>query len=269
MSYAKMLRTLFQGVTLNVEDLFFLESFQIKYLADRVSKPEFAVLLRANPIIHRYLVAMYPPISSFINGILEEKLPIQNKKTVDENCNDLLWEIADLIIYSKYPEVYDAKVEFAWDIDEIISPQFLKGKVVIDAGAGPGKLAFQAAQFADTVFAVEPAQGFRQFIKEKARRENVKNLFVVDGFLDSIPLPDNSADVLMTSQAIGWNLEDELREIERVLKPNAWAIHLFKDHDVEAGKKIHDSLTLQWKYECTKYQDTTGWKLKYHKTMSS
>jgi len=73
----------------------------------------------------------------------------------------------------------------------------------------------------------------------------------------------------MTSQAIGWNLEDELREIERVLKPNAWAIHLFKDPDVEAGKKIHDSLTLQWKYECTKYQDTSGWKLKYHKTMSS
>jgi len=49
---------------------------------------------------------------------------------------------------------------------------------------------------------------------------------------------------------------------DRVPKPNAWAIHLFKDADVEAGKKIHDSLTLKWKYECTEYQDTTGWKLK-------
>ena len=69
MSYAKMLKTLFQGVTLNVEDLFFLESFQIKYLADRVPKKE-----------------------------------------------------------------------FAWDINEIISLQFLKGKVAIDAGAGPACL---------------------------------------------------------------------------------------------------------------------------------
>ena len=214
---------------------------------------------------------MYPPISNFIHGILKEKAPVKNNKKVDENCNDLLWEIADLIIYNKYPEIYDANVDFTWDINEIILPQSLKGKVAFDVGAGPGKLAFLAAQFAETVFAVEPVSGFRQFIKEKASRENVKNLFVVDGFLDSIPFPDDSVDVLMTSQAIGWNLKAELKEIERVLRPNGCAIHLFKyaDADSEAEKKIHDFLTSsEWKYEYTKYQDSTGWKIKYSKTMS-
>ena len=269
MGYANLLKTLFRGVTLKVEDLFFLESFQIKYLPDRVPKQEFAVLLGANPIIHRYLVSMCPPISNFVNGIFKEKAPVKNNKTVDEICNDVLWEIADLIIYSKYPEIYDEKVEFVWEIEEIISAKSLEGKVAVDAGAGPGRLALLTAQYADTVYAVEPAQGFRKLIREKARRENVRNLFVVDGFLDSIPLPDNSADVLMTSQAIGWNLEDELKEIERVLKPNGCAIHLFKNADAEAGSKIHDFLTSsEWKYECTKYQDSTGWKLKYYKPMS-
>jgi len=32
MKYAKMLKALFPGVALNVEDLLFLESFQIQYL---------------------------------------------------------------------------------------------------------------------------------------------------------------------------------------------------------------------------------------------
>ncbi|MCP4607123.1 MAG: class I SAM-dependent methyltransferase [Planctomycetes bacterium] len=271
MGYAKFLKTLFQGVTLNVEDLLFLESFEIEHLPDRVPKQEFAVLLGANPIIHRYFVAKYPPISNFIDAILKEETPVKNNKTIDENCSDLLWEIADLIVYNKYPEIYDTNVEFAWDIDEIISVKSLEGKVAIDVGAGPGKLAFKAAQFADTVFAVEPVHSFRQFIKGKASRENVKNLFVVDGFLDSIPFPENSVDVLMTSEAIGWNLEKELKEIDRVLKPNAYAIHLFRnfDADGESEKNIHGLLaSSEWKYECTKYQDTMGWKLKYHKTMS-
>jgi len=271
MRYAKMLKTLFQGVTLNVEDLFFLESFQVNYLPDRVPKQEFAVLLEANPIVHRYLVAMCPSISNFINDILKENADVTNNKSVEQNCNDLLWEIADLIIYSKYPEIYNANVEFAWDIDEIISPQLLKGKVAIDVGAGPGRLAFKVAKYADTVFAVEPVRGFRQFIKEKASRENVKNLFSVDGFLDSIPFPDNSVDVLMTSEAIGWNLEDELREIERAVKPNGYVIHLFKnaDADVEAGKKLHNFLTSsEYNYECKSFQDTSRNKLKYHKTMN-
>jgi len=268
MAYAKMLKTLFQGITLNIEDLLFLESFQIRYLPDRVPKQEFAVLLSANPIIHRYLVAMYPPISNFIDSIIKENIAAKNNKTVDENCNDLLWEIADLLIYNKYPKIYDANVEFFWNIDEIISAKSLNGKIVIDAGAGPGKLAFKAAQFAETVFAVEPAQGFRRFMKEKARSENVKNLFIVDGFLESIPFPDKSADVLMTSQAIGWNLEAELREIERVLKPNGCAIHLFWNSEPDSENMINDYLTSsEWNYSCTEYQVPKGIKLKYHKTM--
>jgi len=266
MAYAKMLKELFQGVTLIIEDLLFLESFQIKYLPDRVPKQEFAVLLNANPIIHRYLVAMYPPVSNFINSILKENTISKRNKTIEENCNDLLWEIADLIVYNKYPEIYDANVGFSWDMDEIISVKSLDGKIVIDAGAGPGKLAFKAAQFAETVFAVEPVQGFRQFMKEKARVENVKNLFVVDGFLESIPFPDKSADVLLTSQAIGWNLEAELREIERVLKPNGCAIHLFWNSGTDSESRINDYLTSsEWNYARTEYQVPKGIKLKYHK----
>ena len=268
MSYAKNLKKRFQGITLNVEDLFLLESFQIKYLIDRVPQMEFTALLRANPTIHNYFVTMYPPIGCFISDLFKEYAVEESSKTIEDNCSDLLWEIADLIIYNKHPEVFDANVEIDWEMNKIIQPKSLEGKVVVDAGAGTGRLAFLTAQFAETVFAVEPVQSFRQFMKEKAIKENVNNIFVVDGFLDSIPFPDNSVDVLMTSNAIGWNIESELKEIERVLKPNGEAIHLIQSTDVDNENHLHNSLiSSEWKYTCTKYQKTTGLKLKYTKTM--
>ena len=167
MKYSKTLKKLFAGITLNIEDLLLLETFQIKYLPDRVPKKEFAVLLRANPIVHRYLISKYPPIEDFINAVLKENKPIRNKNTIEEYCQELLWEIAELIVYNKFPEIYDSNVELNWDINEIIPTKSLKGKVVIDVGAGTGKLAFRLAQFADTVFAVEPVNSFRRFIRDK------------------------------------------------------------------------------------------------------
>lgn len=268
MSYAKNLKKRFQDITLNVEDLFLLESFQIKYLIDRVPQMEFAALLRANPTIHNYFVTMYPPIGGFISDLFKEYTTEENSKTIEDNCNDFLWEIADLIIYNKYPEVFDANVEMAWEMNEIIKPKSLEGKIVADIGAGTGKLTFLVAKYAESVFAVEPLESFRQFLKEKVSIENVKNIFVEDGFLDSIPFPDNSIDVLMTSNAIGWNLENELKEIERVLKPEGLAIHLLQASDTYAENSLGEILiSPEWKYKCTKYPTATGLKLKYSKTM--
>ncbi len=268
MSYSKNLKKYFQSITLVVEDLFLLESFQIKYLPDRVPKKEFATILQANPAVHRYFLAMYPPIGGFISDLFTEYTIEERSKKIEENINDLLWEIADLIIYNKYPEVYDANVEIAWEMNEIIQPKDLEGKVVVDAGAGTGRLAFLVAPFAKTVFAVEPVRRLRQFMKEKAIKENVHNLFVVDGFLDSIPFPENSVDVLMTSNAIGWNIESELKEIERVLKPNGMAIHLLQSSDSNTDNTLHDFLiSPEWKYKCIKHHKRNGFKLKYIKTI--
>ncbi len=69
----------------------------------------------------------------------------------------------------------------------------------------------------------------------------------------------------MTSNAIGWNLEHELEEIERVLKPNAHAIHLMKS-DLEVENPFHDQLTSpDWKYDYIRSEVDGGIKLKYYK----
>ena len=267
MGYSQSLRKLFPGITLEAEDLLLLETFQIRYLPDRALDKEFAVLLRDHPVVHRFLETKYPPIAEYLNTILSECKPTENKDASEKYCQEALWEIADLILYNKSPELYATQVRLKWDISEITSITSFEGKTIADVGAGSGRIAFMLAEFAKNVFAVEPVSSFRRFIREKAARENVNNLFVVDGFLDSIPLPDNSLDVLLTSNAMGWNLEDELPEIERVLKPKAHAIHLFLA-DAGTGNPLHDVLVSPpWNYLLTGSEEDGKMKQKYFKTV--
>ena len=73
---------------------------------------------------------------------------------------------------------------------------------------------------ARTVFAVEPVATLRAYMRAKAARLGIGNLYVLDGTLDAIPLPPGTADLLVTCRAIGWNLQAELTEIERILRPD-------------------------------------------------
>ena len=139
----------------------------------------------------------------------------------------VVWEVADWIVYQRAPEVYDAQAGIDWTIAAVTEATTLTDKVVIDAGAGTGRVAFDAAPAARHVFAVEPVATLRHFIRDKAERRRVNNLFTLDGFLHAIPLPAASADVLLTCQAIGWALPDEVAEIERVVAPGGVAMHLF------------------------------------------
>ncbi len=102
---------------------------------------------------------------------------------------------------------------------------------------------------------------------KKASDTGVTNLFAIDGLLHAIPLPAEFADVLITSNAIGWQLENELREIERVVKPGGYAIHLFSQADDDAqAAPLHGLLTSSaWHYACSRYRGQDGWKGKYWK----
>ncbi len=180
MGYAQSLQKRFPSLTFQVEDLLLLEDFQVKYFPDRVPEREFSILLRAYPMVHRFLELKYPPIASFNNKILSDHNPVDNKDIVEESCQDMLWEIADLIIYNKYPEVYDEQSGLIWEISELSSITSLQGKTIVDAGAGTGRLAFLVAPFAETVFALEPVQ-HAPLCQGKGSQDKCKN-FAIDGF---------------------------------------------------------------------------------------
>ncbi len=269
MTYEAALRKMFQGIDLNVEDFYLLEKFQISYLPDRVPQREFAAVLWANASIKRFLIAKHPPIADFIEDVLARHGPASDQQELAAYGDKLVWEIADQFMYVKHPGVYDQRTSYDLDFNEVTSIVPLENKTVIDAGAGTGLVAFAAAQTAGLVFAVDPVTSLRRFMRAKAAKIGATNLYVIDGFLHAIPLPDKFADVLITSRAIGWQLEDELREIERVVKAGGYAIHLSGPSGDTEGTPLHLCLTSsQWGYTYSRYEDKDGWKSKYWKQLS-
>ena len=256
MSYEKMLRKLFHGVDLKVEDLYLLEPFQIDTLQNRVTEQEFAAVLFAYPNIKYFLINKHPPIAEYIQRVQDKHGPAANKKDLAEFCDRLIWEIAELLIYDKYPEIYDKRAIMGWDFKDITSVVSLKDKIVIDAGAGTGRVAFKAVKDADIVFAVEPCNNLRNFIRNKADKNKISNLFVIDGVLHRIPLPKDFADVLITSNAIGWKLNEELIEMERIVKPGGFVIHLLcSDNKDDVNPFKQDLTSSKWNYNYSVFEN--------------
>ncbi len=77
--------------------------------------------------------------------------------------------------------------------------------------------------------------------------------------------------MVITSHALGWRLEEELAEFERVAKPGGYVIHCPGTAENPSNKSEsdqHDSLVSpHWGYQYAKYRESDGWKRKYWKRL--
>jgi hypothetical protein len=70
MAVADTFRRMFEGVSLEIEDLYVLEPFQISYLPGWVPERAFAAVLWAYPAIRHFLVKRHPPIAEFVERVM-------------------------------------------------------------------------------------------------------------------------------------------------------------------------------------------------------
>ena len=257
---------MFQGVSLDAEDLYLLEDFQISYLPGWIPEREFAALLWAYPSIKRYLVRRCPSIGGFVQRIMAEHSPASGTRELTAWADHVVWTIADLLVYNKCPEAYDQLPFHAWDFGEVTEIAELGGRVIVDVGSGTGRVALEAARTAAYVYAVEPVARLRRFIREKAADAGVTNVYVMDGFLHAVPLPDGTADVIITSHALDWQLESELCELERVASEGGTIIHCPGTAVSPGDETLHQRLvSADWGYSFAQYEAPDGWKRKYWK----
>ena len=86
---------------------------------------------------------------------------------------------------------------------------------VLDLGAGTGKLTRQLVALGAEVVAVEPGDEMRAVLHRV-----LPDVEALAGSAESIPLPDESVDVVTAAQAFHWFRTGEaLTEIHRVLRP--------------------------------------------------
>ncbi len=149
---------------------------------------------------------------------LAKQLPIPN-----ENINRPVSEpyTGDLSIFEDEKRAENLQIDRVMDILKITD-----GKSVADIGAGSGWFTVRAAKRVGDkgkVFAVEINEEYITHLKERAKKENYKNIKTVRGAEDNPNLAKNSVDavlILKTYHEIAEPIK-VLKNLKQSLKPNA------------------------------------------------
>ena len=90
------------------------------------------------------------------------------------------------------------------------------GRVVVDVGAGTGKLTRALERSGATLIAVEPIAGMREILARRVPRARL-----LDAVAEALPLADASIDAVAVGQAFHWfDGPRALDEFARVLRPD-------------------------------------------------
>jgi SAM-dependent methyltransferase len=143
----------------------------------------------------------------------------------------LAWEL----LYRLEPELYDRLASA-----ERLHPGILGWLPcgvdrIAEVGAGTGRLTMELIGRGRHVVAVEPARPMRLILKRKlAAAGHGDRARVIHGFFDQLPLPDDSADLVVACSAFtpstGHGGETGLAEMERVCRPGGCVAIIWPNH---------------------------------------
>jgi len=239
---------------INVEDysfnsLLLLERFQISLIIqsggwdnDNMEwKRSMGIALNANPTVKWYLMHRCPECTRIIDELTETAPVVTEKEQIRNAECYVLSSVEDFIVYTT-PEIMAEKCDFirGWNKKHLFQLTDLTEKVVLDVGAGSGRLTFAAAEKASWVYASEPVETLRAFMRDKIAKEGIYNIRILDGFITELPFQDNTFDVVMSGHVIGDDYDGEIAEITRVCKPGGWLLDCPGDseHDMKSKPEM-------------------------------
>jgi len=251
---------------LSFNNLLLLESIQLSWMPGHVPEEDLAIGLCANPVIDWYLRKKCPQLIPWLDKLMHVSAELLTTERIYQAEQAVLKTINDWLVYVIDPAIYD-KLEFLkWDDDEIHKLIDFTNLIVLDIGAGTGRLTFTAAPEAKVVFAVEPVENLRLYIKEKARKLGMKNINAVDGLITEIPFPDDFSEITMGGFVFGEVPEKECIEMERVTRPCGMVILCPGNADQDTP--AHETLVNRG-YNWSRFEAPgDGWKRKYWKKVA-
>lgn len=247
---------------LSFNNLLLLERVQISWLPGWVPEQALATALQANPAVAWFLRRKCPEVSAWLDEICAGEHGADPREVYAAE-QQVLATINDLLVYVIDPSLYDSQPFLGWDSAELASLVDFSDKVVLDVGAGTGRLTFVAAPSARVVYAVEPVGNLRRYLKEKSRQLGYGNVYPQEGLIADIPFPDGFADVVMAGHVFGDAPREELDELERVTRPGGVVILCPGTSDNAVEEFPHQAL-LERGYRWSRFEEPQdGWKRKY------
>jgi SAM-dependent methyltransferase len=178
----------------------------------------------------------------------------------------LAWQL----LYRLEPELYDrlARAErlhpsvLGWLPDRV--PR------AVEVGAGSGRLTLALARRCASLLAVEPAAGLRRLLCRRLAGEGLAHVAVRSGFVDAIPAPSGSAELVVTASAFtperAHGGDAGLAELERVAAPGGLVVIVWPNHLGwlrERGYR-HLSFPGEMAMECTSLEEALELAAVFH-----
>ncbi len=143
----------------------------------------------------------------------------------------LAWEL----LYRLEPELYDRLASAERLHPGVVDWLPCDVPRIAEVGAGTGRLTMELIGRGQQVVAVEPALPLRQIlIRKLAAAGHGDRARVVHGFFDQLPLPGDSADLVVACSAFtpsaGHGGEAGLAEMERVCRPGGCVAIIWPNH---------------------------------------
>ena len=187
-------------------------------------KLELAKALYRYPYVYNYARYKAPECWKFIDGL--QSIPGDSWIPDEMRASELfIIKALEIYVVCFFPHIMNT-LDFIrdWDEQHLHDLADLTDKLVLDVGAGTGRLTFPAAKNAKRVYASDPSDCMREYLTDRIRRERISNIRVVSGTAENIPYEDDTFDAVISGNVIGSSLNTQLAEITRVTKNGGWLV---------------------------------------------
>ena len=209
---------------------------------------DMAKALSRYPYVKDFCVKKAPECGNFIKELNAADIGGINETEAREAEISILQALETFVVYA-YPDVMEqADYIRCWNPQRLYELVDLKDKIVLDVGAGTGRLAFAAAKLAKRVYASEPCDMLREYMRDKIMQDGIKNVRVLDGEAMNLPFEDCTFDVVTSGHVIGDHYDEEIAEMSRVLKDGGLLVYriellrCYQTYMINCGSSIYINL---------------------------
>lgn len=216
-----------------METFLFFDRWVLRYLLGentwynqngRDYKTDLASALSRYPHVAAYCRHKAPECSAFLDQVLSiDVSAVTDAEAFAAQCAIL--EAHETFVVYAYPKAME-QVNYIrnWREENLHRLLDLEDKVVLDVGAGTGRLSFAAAKRARRVYASEPCDMLREYMRDVIRERNISNVRVLDGFVAELPFEDDTFDAVLSGHVVGDDYDAEITELMRVVRDGGYIV---------------------------------------------